>query len=259
MNNLGLTGSVNVSSNPASMPTTELDASLTTSIRHSRERATAPRSPELVARQLPDSLFEHDPEVRQLRVFLRIEERRANGATAELAGQVGCAIPALEAKLRSLHACLDIAALDDAIGADFEFSGATALMEEIQGLENQIKAAHLAYRLLSMSPPQKQPYFAERVSRARNALGTRLMELKRAHVQDHPEVLTANAAQVNTEAPVAEENIIEADEVVTKNAVTTVVTTEDSISEPVAIDAAADAAAQHQTEGNVDGGERDAG
>lgn len=189
-------GTVVTRSQATNIPTTNLGASLSASIRKMREFATAPRSPELIARQLPDSLFDHDPEVRQLRVLLRIEEHRANGATTVVADQVGSVIPALEAKVKTLRAGLEIAALDDAIGADFEFPGAVTTMEEIQRLEAQIKAARLAYALLSKSPPLKQPYFAERVSRARDALDTRLVQLKRAHLADHPELLDRPTAGV---------------------------------------------------------------
>lgn len=176
--------------------TTVLDSSLAASIRKMRELADAPRSPELIARQLPDSLFDHDPEVRQLRALLRIEEHRANGATAVLADQVGCVIPVLEAKAKSLRAGLQIAALDDALGADFEFPTAVEAMEEIQRLETQIKAARLAYDLLSKSPPLRQPFFHERVHRARDALGTRLVQLKRAYLAEHPELLDQPTAEV---------------------------------------------------------------
>lgn len=164
--------------------------------RH-RQETNARASAEAAIRSLPDDLFADHPDVRQLRVLLRIEEHRAKGATSELANLVGSVFPALEVKVKELNERLEMAALDDAINEDFEFSGVVHLLEEIQHLEHQVMAARIAYGLLSKNPFEKVPYFRARINHARDALSNRLLNLKRDYARAQAEKLEQPAGDTS--------------------------------------------------------------
>lgn len=175
---------------------------------HVRQRVAATAASNFAVRSLPDVLFNDHPEVRQLRVFLRIEEHRAKGATMDLAHSVGSVIPTLEAKQKALRESLEMAALDNALAEDFEFSGAVAILEEIQHLDMQIKAARLAFGLLGKSPLEKGAFFRSRVHSAHDALNTRLLSLKQAHYAqelDATQRQSAGDPQVSTVSDTAEQ------------------------------------------------------
>ena len=154
-----------------------------------REETAPQRRIDAIARSLPDSLFTDHPEVIRL---AREAEARAKGLASATSVALAAALASLQERLVTARERLADSAVDDGLRGDYEFTGALADLDEIDRLARQIQAATLAYKVLSLSPPEKRA-FVERAQAARTELANLLFRLKQQHGRNHPELLITAA------------------------------------------------------------------
>lgn len=157
-----------------------------------REETAPQRRIDAIARSLPDSLFTDHPEVIRLAREAEARAARAKGLASATSVALAAALASLQERLVTARERLADSAVDDGLRGDYEFTGALADLDEIDRLARQIQAATLAYKVLSLSPPEKRA-FVERAQAARTELANLLFRLKQQHGRNHPELLITAA------------------------------------------------------------------
>lgn len=147
------------------------------------------------ARDLPDELFADHPGVIATRQAAFEASQRAHklATMPRRAVAIDDLLGKMEGDLAELDACLRFAALDDFIDGAADFPRALAIMDKRDHLAKCIRAARIARADALKSPPELRE-FKEMAALAESEHQSLLMQLKRQHIQDHPE-LTGEGAE----------------------------------------------------------------
>lgn len=164
--------------------------------RMRRREAEAPqRNFDATARALPSTLFEDHPEVILAREQANTTKRRVERmgtASKQAAIQL---MQDLEAEAQAAAAEVQLAAIDDALANDKGFPLALAAMERHEQMQRRLKAAQMVHEVLSKAPMSLGKHY-EQASNAKAVLNDLLLQLKREHLQAHPELLETPSASV---------------------------------------------------------------
>lgn len=144
------------------------------------------------ARALPDAMFAADPQIGALRADHDDKARRLQAVTT---GFIATALMATIAELKervSVSATKErllLAAIDDATAGDLDFPRSTAVQRRIDDDNRKLEAADIAERALRLEAPRTIFLLRRQKSEADTALAKALLERKRQHLHEHPELM----------------------------------------------------------------------
>ena len=141
---------------------------------------------EAVARELPDELFDADPEVKALREDYDAKLRRARAPVGLILTATIKAIAETKEALKASSAALLAAGFDDAIDNDFGFPRARAAQRRVDDDRHRLEMLEAVQAQAATG----QARMIDQTHEARAALGNALLRRKRQYVLEHPEAQT---------------------------------------------------------------------
>ena len=141
---------------------------------------------EAVARELPDELFDADPEVKALREDYDAKLRRARAPVGLILTATIKAIAETKEALKASSTALLAAGFDDAIDNDFGFPRARAAQRRVDDDRHRLEMLEAVQAQAATG----QARMIDQTHEARAALGNALLRRKRQYVLEHPEAQT---------------------------------------------------------------------
>ena len=132
---------------------------------------------------LPDSLFADDEEVQRLTRDAEAkdlrEQRIARGIPE---GDRQSLLERLRAQISEAEREIVVSTIDDALEGDHGFRRSIVLARHLEHLQRVLNAAQSAMKVMAKPLPERIAPFADEAAKARGALRSHLLELKREHV-----------------------------------------------------------------------------
>lgn len=145
---------------------------------------------EATVKTVPDDLFADDPELEPLRADLEVKARRALNIVNSIPIRVNLnkRMQALKEQIEAATTEQRLAIVDDALDGAEDFPTATALGHRIEWLKQQLVFVQHAHDVL-INAHRQGDAFKDAHDRAARALSDALMDKKRQHLRDHPELV----------------------------------------------------------------------